>query len=91
MSVKLYCTAGMLVLSELLPYLPVQGNGIVQTTLTALNRLQLLPDNEYARMRRNYTAVPEVAATPSCSAEKPAAVLEKDETVIEIRVNRKKV
>ncbi len=48
-----YVTTGLLVISEVLPFLPMPADGILHVTLIALNKAKILPDVTFAKLTRN--------------------------------------
>lgn len=88
MNLKLYITGGLFVLSELMPYLPCRGNGVFHIALSTLHKIKVLPDAEFEKMERK--AGFDMDSDGMIGKER-VTKSEDEETVIEIRINRRKV
>jgi hypothetical protein len=46
---KALLATGLLVVSELLPFVPIPGGGLIHTTLLTLNKLHYISDDKFKK------------------------------------------
>lgn len=49
MNLKFYITAGLFVLSEIMPLLPIKSNGVLHMAINGLHELHLMSDSQFNR------------------------------------------